>query len=99
MMIGNSTEGPDFNFEGTTIKYCTEGKILGVTIDNKLSFSPHINNICVIANQKLSALSRVSSHMNRDQIRLTFTSFVKSIFNYCPLIWMFSTKTSLTKIN
>ena len=110
MMIGDSTEGPDFNFEGTTINYCTKAKILGVTIDNKLSFNSHINNIyniiynninniCVIANQKLNALSRVSSHMNRDQIRLTFTSFVKSIFNYCPLIWMFSTKTSPTKIN
>ena len=28
MMIGDSTEGPDFNFEGTTIKYCTKAKII-----------------------------------------------------------------------
>ena len=32
-------------------------KLLGVTIDNKLNFDSHINNICMKANRKLSALS------------------------------------------
>ena len=35
-------------------------KKLGVTIDNKLAFDEHINNICKTANKKLNALSRIN---------------------------------------
>ena len=35
-------------------------KKLGVTIDNKLPFDEHINNICKTANKKLNALSRIN---------------------------------------
>ena len=37
--------------------------------------------------------------MNKGQINFTFLSFVKSQFDYCPPIWIFSTKHSLTIIN
>ena len=35
-----------------TLKHSSHEKILGVTIDNKLSFNEHIINICKIANKK-----------------------------------------------
>ena len=34
---------------------------LGYTIDNKLSFDEHVSNICLKANRKLSALTRVAN--------------------------------------
>ena len=37
--------------------------------------------------------------MTTDQKKLTFSSFIKSQFTYCPLILMFSTKRSLRRIN
>ena len=46
-----------------TLKHSSHEKILGVTIDNKLSFNEHIINICKTANKKLSALSRINHYM------------------------------------
>ena len=37
-----------------TLKHSSHEKILGVTIDNKLSFDEHIINICKRANKKLT---------------------------------------------
>ena len=35
-------------------------ELLGVTIDNNLRFDKHVSNICLKANRKLSALTRVA---------------------------------------
>ena len=34
-------------------------KLLGITIDNELKFDEHLNNLCLKANRKLSALMRI----------------------------------------
>ena len=74
-------------------------KILGLSMDNNLDFSGHICNICKTANQKLNALFRVSVSMNLDKCSLLIFSFIKSHFNYCPLIWMFSNRKSIKKVS
>ena len=50
-----------------TLKHSSHEKILGVTIDNKLSFDEHIINICKTANKKLNAFSRINHYMKQDQ--------------------------------
>ena len=70
-----------------------------VTINNKLSFEEHINNICKTANKKLNALSRISHYMKQNQKELLLSSFTISHFSYCPLIWMFCSNKSTKKIN
>ena len=74
-------------------------KLLGVTIDNKIDFSEHIYKICKKANQKLHALARISRFINADKLRLIMKAFVESQFNYCPLVWMFHSRTLNNKIN
>ena len=50
-----------------TLKHSSHEKILGVTIDNKLSFDEHIINICKTANKKLNALGRINHYMKQNQ--------------------------------
>ena len=40
---------------GVKLQNIQNEKLLGVTIDNKLSFTKHVNKICVKANQKFIA--------------------------------------------
>ena len=47
---------PNFSYDNITIKNVSEEKILGITIDNKLTFKSHLKNICKKANQKLNAI-------------------------------------------
>ena len=52
-----------------TLKHTSHEKILGVTIDNKLSFDGHIINICKTANKKL-----IISHFNYYPLIWMFSS-------------------------
>ena len=46
------------------------------------------------ATQKIEALLRLLNHLIDSQRRLRFSSIIKSRFNYCPIIWMFCSRTS-----
>ena len=89
MTLGNGSNICDVSCDDIIIKNILSEKILGLTVDNNLHFSNHISNICKTANQKLNALSRISANMNSDKCTLLINSFIKSLFLYCPLIWMF----------
>ena len=74
-------------------------KLLGVTIDQKLNFSEHVENLCRKASMKLHALARVSKYMSINKRRIIMKAFIESQFGYCPLVWMFHNRTMNNKIN
>ena len=69
-----------------------EVKLLGVILDNKLSFFPHIVNVCGRALSKIKALMRVRNYLSQKQADLLFHSYIMSPFNYCPLVWIFCSR-------
>ena len=77
----------------------TSVKLLGVTIDEKLNFNEHVTNICKKASQKLHALARIAKYIEPEKLRLVMRAFIDSQFNYCPLTWMFHSRTMNNKIN
>ena len=74
-------------------------KLLGIKIDNKLDFNEHIYNIYKKASIKLHALARIAPYMNKGKLRILMKTFIDAHFNYCPLIWMFHSRTLNNKIN
>ena len=74
-------------------------KLLGVTIDNKLNFDSHVQNICTNSGRKLSVLRRMVKFLSFDKKRLLLKTFVESQFAYCPLIWMLHSRESSNRIN
>ena len=74
-------------------------KLLGITIDTKLDFSKHVSILCGKASQKLHALARISNFMGHDKLRLLLKAFIESQFGYCPLVWMFHSRTLNNRIN
>ena len=87
MLFGvKENEQFDLIYNGITLKHISHEKMLGVTIDNKLSFDEHIINICKTANKKPNALSRINHYMKQNQKEILLSSFIISHFSYCPLI-------------
>ena len=87
------------NVENNQITNSKCEKLLGIKIDQKLTFTAHINEICKKAGQKMNALSRVIPYLNITKRRtLLKTSFI-SLFNYCPLIWLCHSRAKTNKIN
>ena len=99
MCFGTISENDDFILDGIKLPKSCEEKILGVIIDNELKFDPHIRSMCKKAAQKLGVLNRISSLLDPEKKRLVFNAVIKSHFNYCPLIWMFSSRRSNNLIN
>ena len=74
-------------------------KLLGLTIDKKLNFIEHVQNICKKASQKVYALSRVARWLPFYKKRILLKAFIESQFSFCPLLWMFCTRKLNRKIN
>ena len=71
---------------------------MGVKIDYKLTFDCHVSNTCKKANWKINALGRIASFININKSHILMNSFFRSQFNYCPLIWMFHSRTNNRKM-
>ena len=99
LLITNHIDDITINVNNTTIKAEKSVKLLGVTIDNELKFNEHISNMCKKANLKLHALARISHLMDKEKLRLLMKAFIESQFQYCPLIWMFHSRSLNNKIN
>ena len=99
MYRGKDTANETFIFKNLVKKNSKEQKILGVTIHNKLNCKSHIKALCKKVSQKIGALLRLPNYLNDSEKKLVFNSVVKSYFNYCPLVWMFCSRTSNNMIN
>ena len=82
-----------------TIMSSESVKLLGIHIDNKLTFNEHVQKLCKKVSLKLHAFSRISQYMSTDKLRVIMKAFIESQFAYCPLIWMFHTRALNNRIN
>ena len=73
----------------TQIKNSSSDRLLGGTIDTKLSFEKHIKQISAKARAKLNALARIA---NIKKKKVSLKAFFMAQFSYCPLIWMFNSR-------
>ena len=100
MSFGSNPDKSDLILEDSTkIPSAEEYAILGVTIDNRLTFNNHLKNLCKKIANKLNALTRIAPYLDHNQLRLIYNSFFKGQLSYCPLIWIFCSRRSNHPIN
>ena len=58
-----------------------------------------METICKTANQKEKAFSRIAGYLQKHKACMLYKKFIRSTFNYCPLIWMFCGKAGSSRIN
>ena len=59
MCLGKDARNGTLFFKDSLMKNSKKHKILGVTIDNKLTLKNHRKNLCKKASQKIGAISRL----------------------------------------
>ena len=85
-----------FKFEKKLFTPAT--KLIYIAIDDQLNFESHISEICRKAAGQLNALKRLGFYIPLESRKILANSFILSNFNYCPLVWYFSTAKQVQKI-
>ena len=88
---------------GNTIDLSPTVKLLGVTLDNKLTFNEHINKITKKATNSLMQCKRAVGPtwgLKPRTCRWIYTAVVRPILTYCAVIWVraLQTKHNSTKL-
>ena len=96
----NSIKGIQLNVtvENISLPSSDTMTVLGIDIDDRLTFDGHISNMCIKAERQLNVLQRLKGSLDQDSRMAIYKSFIMYNFNYCPLMWMFTSKTSLSKL-
>ncbi len=86
MFISNGSNNTiNVNIENTVLSHSSNIKILGVTIDERLTFNEHINIICLNAARQLNAIKCLQCNLDKESRFAIYRSYILSNFNYSPL--------------
>ena len=72
--------------------------LLGITIDDRLSFDDYVSKLCNKASMQLKVIFILKKYMSQKELEVVSNSFIHSNFNYYPLVWHFSTNKSIEKL-
>ena len=72
---------------GDVIDQTDKLKLLGVTIDNKMTFSEHIRNLCIMSSQKIGVILR-NLIPTAAKLKLYKAASLPNL-TYCDMIWHF----------
>ena len=68
MILGKSTrQSVILNINNVKIRESSRLALLGLTIDNRLTYKDHINILCCLASFKLHALKRIKKYLTRQK--------------------------------
>lgn len=80
-----------FNYKlrenGQNLKATTTEKDLGVTFDDQLKFSEHVNKVATSANRKMGIIKRTFSSLDTNNFKLLYKSIVRPSLEYCSQVW------------
>ena len=65
----------------------TAVKVLGITVDHRLTFNVHIRISTLKAARQLNTLSLISKYFDTKSKSVLYHSFIASNFNYRPIVW------------
>ena len=88
----------DYIIHGHTIEPVEEAKYLGVTINNKLNWNSHINNICQKANNTLNFINRNFKTCPQKIKEQLYTSYVRPLVEFSGSVWDVHTKINIDQI-
>ena len=92
------SELKSFSVADNTIPCEETVKLLGVELDYQLNFNEQVSRICQKVARQLNVLQRISKFLSEETRLLVFKSFIRSNFNYCPIIWHFCSKVNTEKL-
>ena len=100
VMIFKKGETPQsITIKGNVIHCQSSVKLLGITIDDTLSFNKQVEYICRKAGRQVNAMMRLCNALDTEVKEIIYKSFIHSNFNYCPAVWLICSESNLDKLS
>ena len=87
------------NYNNIDIKMTTSDKILGVYVDENLSWNDHYRHVSKKVSSFLWLLSKIKTYLSREHRLLYYNSYIKPHFDYCSVIWSNSSNCNVNRID
>ena len=95
----NATTHPPLFFNNSEIKFSSNQKYLGLTLDSKLSFNKHINDKIHQANKGLGLLRKLQTILPRNSLLTIYKSFIRPLLDCADAIYDQPSNASFSKKN
>ena len=69
------------------LNMCTETKLLGIIIDNSLSWEKQIEYVCSKVSPKIGILYRLSEFLSQNILNIIYNTIIQPDFDYCVTVW------------
>ena len=77
----------NITIDNNLIKQTSEHKLLGIHIDDKLTWNAHINHLCSTISSKISLLRQLSKYVNRDTQTKFYQGYILPLIDYGSITW------------
>ena len=75
------------SISGVGLNMCTETKLLGIIIDNSLSWEKQIEYVCNKVSPKIGILYRLSKFLSQNILNIIYNTIIQPDFDYCVTVW------------
>ncbi|MCG7875530.1 MAG: reverse transcriptase family protein [Candidatus Thiodiazotropha endolucinida] len=94
----NETTQMSLNIDGHRITNVSQQKLLGLLIDDKLTWTPQIDSICSALSSKISLLRQLSTYVSTDVLKLFYQGYILPLIDYGSVTWSGASSTNLDRI-
>ena len=77
----------DLVLNGAKIDQVSEHRLLGITVDSKLRWDSHTNNVCKTVSRRVFLLSKLRYIVDIDTRKLFFSAHTKLHIDYASVVW------------
>ena len=89
---------PEITCNGSLLTNVMNVKLLGLEIDEELSFSEHITTVCKKVSQRIGLLKRIMNYLPLKQRLLYYNALIRPVINYASVLSTNCDKESLGRV-
>ena len=86
--LSTRTESPRFAINDFQVSQVTTAKSLGVTIDDRLDWSGHIEKVTKTVASGIAAIKRIRHLVPQATLDLIYQALIRPHLDYCNIVWV-----------
>ena len=103
MLVGTKKRLSDsralnIKIDDVTIKNVSKQKLLGVYIDENLTWSSHIDHLCSIVSSKISLLRQLATYVPTNVQKLYYQGYILPYIDYGSVVWGAVSSTNIERL-